>query len=69
MVRGYGESVDNNGKVRARAWCEAIVQRTPEPVNPDSTGLNPVESRNPADIDFGRRFRVTSFRWLGPDEV
>lgn len=69
MVRAYGESVDGQGYVRARAWCEAIVQRNPEPINPDEHGLNPVEKANPQDIDFGRRFKVVNFRWLSPDEV
>ncbi|WP_346188221.1 hypothetical protein [Rubritalea halochordaticola] len=29
-IRAYGESIDQSGKVVAKAWCEAIVQRTPE---------------------------------------
>ncbi len=29
-IRGYGESLDSEGNVIARVWCEAIVQRTPE---------------------------------------
>ncbi len=33
-IRTYGESVDRNGKVQAKAWCEAVVQRTPEWYNP-----------------------------------
>ena len=68
-VRAYGESKDINGKVLARAWCEAVVQRTPEPVSPDSiTGLNPREITG-NEVDFGRRFRTISFRWLARDEV
>ena len=58
-----------NGKVLAKAWCEAVVQRTPEPVRPDQvTGLNP---RVPQDgeVNFGRRFQIVSFRWLHADEV
>lgn len=69
LVRGYGESVDARGNVLARAWCEAVVQRTPEPINPDDTGLNPKESTKRDFVDFGRRFRQVSFRWLSPDEV
>lgn len=69
IVRAYGESVDAQGEVKARAWCEAVVQRSPEPVNPDSSGLNPVAKRNPDDLEFGRRFKLVSFRWLNAEEV
>ena len=68
MIRAYGESVDVEGKVQARAWCEATVQRTPEPINPDAAGLNPAKS-DPDEIDYGRRFRLVSFRWMSPEEV
>jgi hypothetical protein len=74
MIRAYGESVstqaDGTKVVQARAWCEAVVQRTPEPIVADAVGLNPVivnESRG--EVDFGRRFRVISFRWMTPDEI
>ena len=67
MVRSYGESLDANGEVQARAWCEAVVQRTPEPVYPDHSGLNPELDDN--RVDFGRRFRIVSFRWLSRGEV
>ena len=66
-IRAYGEANDENGVARARAWCEAVVQRVPEPLRPDATGLNPLQPGSPSD--FGRRFLVTSFRWLKPDEV
>jgi len=53
--------------VLARAWCEATVQRTPQPLDPDASGLNP---KDPGEAgDFGRRFIITGFRWLRPDEV
>lgn len=68
-IRSYGESKDVNGKVLARAWCEAVVQRTPQPVTPDqATGLNPRIPQS-GEIDFGRRFEVISFRWLNANEV
>lgn len=69
MVRAYGESKDARGNIVARAWCEAVVQRTPEPISPDKiTGLNPQVPQGD-EIDFGRRFRIMSFRWLDQDEV
>ncbi|WP_193210444.1 hypothetical protein [Luteolibacter marinus] len=67
VIRAYGDAVDAEGKLQARAWCEAVVQRTPEPIRPDASGLNS-ELEGEAG-DFGRRFVVTSFRWLQPGEV
>ncbi len=67
VIRAYGDAVDSAGKVQARAWCEAVVQRTPQPLDPDESGLNP---RLPGQAgDFGRRFTITSFRWLSPGEI
>lgn len=50
VVRAYGDAKDSNGKVVAKAWCEAIVQRTPDYVSAkpitaasDPTGNNPLE--------------------------
>jgi hypothetical protein len=67
MIRAYGDAVDAEGKIQARAWCEAIVQRTPEPLDADESGLNPRDAGKPGD--FGRRFVMTSFRWLRPGEI
>lgn len=55
-VRAYGEAanrVDSN-RLEAQAYCEAIVQRTPE--------LAPLSGS-------GRAFRIIYFRWLGPDDI
>ena len=68
VIRAYGESKDVHGKVVARAWCEGTVQRTPEPMEPDEEGLNPIVKTGGA-VNFGRRFQMVSFRWLGEDEV
>jgi hypothetical protein len=67
VIRAYGDSVDAAGVVQARAWCEATVQRMPEPLDPDDSGLNPRNAGQPGD--YGRRFTMTSFRWLGPGEI
>ena len=67
VIRAYGEAIDAAGKTTATAWCEAVVQRTPEPLDPDANGINP---RKPGAVtDFGRRFLIKSFRWLSPSEV
>ena len=67
VIRAFGDAVDASGTVTARAWCEAVVQRTPQPLSPDESGINP---RQPGTSgDFGRRLVVRSFRWLNPGEV
>ena len=43
------------------------MQRFPDPVRADATGLNPADI--PATTDYGRKFRLVSFRWLAADEV
>ncbi len=84
-IRAYGDKIITTSGtqeiLKARAWCEAIVQRIPEPVEPIDAAYS--DSRNlvqgPEDIEatyhavdrpyFGRRFRVVSFRWLEKDEL
>lgn len=58
-IRAYGDALNPVpepgqavGKVEATAYCEAIVQRTPQTMP-----------------GFGRRFVITYFRWLGPDDI
>jgi len=68
VVRAYGDAWDATGHLRARAWCEAVVQRVPAPLDPDASGLNP-EQKDNGKPDFGRRFIIKRFRWLKPEEV
>ncbi len=80
-IRSYGEARATNGTtVLARAWCEATVQRVPEYVDPanapdidlsaakgDINGAgSPLTDANKL---FGRRFVLTSFRWLNSTEI
>jgi len=69
VIRAYGEAKDPKGKVTARAWCEAVVQRTPVPVNPDpsTNNLNPLVKQD--QTDWGRRYEIESFRWLDGSEI
>ena len=70
-VRGYGEAKDKNDKVIARAWCEAVVQRNPDFVDPSTPAeaLTTVSSQNKTNKDFGRRFEIISFRRIAPSEL
>ena len=84
-VRAYGEARDSEKNIVARAWCEAIVQRTPRYLSTeDEAALRPYvftssnvsqpflkNNDQLAEVNrrYGRRFVVNSFRWLHPDEV
>lgn len=69
VIRAYGEAHDAAGKPIARAWCEAVVQRTPTPITPDPAtgGIDPLVTKQA--IDWGRKFEIVSFRWLNPQEI
>ncbi|BCX46325.1 hypothetical protein HAHE_02330 [Haloferula helveola] len=70
VIRAYGESVDETGKVVARAWCEALVERGRDYVTGQSDpDVRPDQLREAVDEEFGRRFYLRSFRWLTPAEV
>jgi hypothetical protein len=68
-IRAYGESKSRSGAIEATAWCEAVVQRVPDYVDPTNTPATTTASLNQANKVFGRRFQIVSFRWLAPDEV
>jgi hypothetical protein len=82
-IRAYGEALDGNGRVTARAWCEAIVQRMPEYCDPTNDADVPAREMNldgtfkeiessalsRINLRFGRRFQIQSYRWLHPSDV
>jgi hypothetical protein len=73
-IRGYGEVTDADGNIIAKATCEALVQRLPEYVDPntDSTNNEPWDEGdilNSKNKEYGRRFEIQSFRWLDDSEV
>lgn len=54
IIRTYGRNVGPSGDTNAEAWCELLVQRMPRHL----------------DISqFGRPFRVISFRWLDKSDI
>ena len=80
-IRAYGDARDASGKVIARAWCEAIVQRVPEYADSTNDAAVPARIMNAngtftdnaalteANRRFGRKFQVVDFRWLNSKEV
>lgn len=73
VIRAYGERKNPiTGKTSAQAWCEAVVQRRADYVDPaDAATALPGDAtlNSEANKRFGRRFSIISFRWLSPDEV
>jgi len=69
VVRGYGDAVDKGGNILASAICEAVVQRTPEWIDPANAVETLPAALSPANAKFGRRFQIISFRWLKPEEI
>lgn len=57
-IRAYGDVLNpaDGTVVESSAICEAIVQRSPEVIDSISG-------------PWGRRFVITYFRWLGPDDI
>jgi hypothetical protein len=79
VIRAYGDARDAKGNIIATAWCEAIIRRHPEFVDPsDAATDTPVLGtdsgtekflQSAANGQFGRRFSIVSFRWLHANEV
>ena len=71
-IRGYGEVRDANDNIIATATCEAVVQRLPEYVDPNTDPDNnepwdddsETPTLNSTNQIYGRRFEIRSFRWM-----
>jgi hypothetical protein len=69
-IRGYGQSIDANGTIRARIWCDAVVRRSPDYLDAkDLPEITTVNLSSAINRSFGRRFEIISFRWLLPSEI
>jgi Tfp pilus assembly protein PilX len=76
-IRAYGEVRDADDNIIAQATCEAVVQRLPEYLDPNTDAGNnepwdddsETPTLNPTNQTYGRRFEIQSFRWLDQSEV
>ncbi|WP_309380791.1 hypothetical protein [Cerasicoccus frondis] len=63
-IRAYGQTTNPITDETFHAYCEAVVQRTPEYID---SSLEPWDI--PASEEMGRRFEIISLRWLTDDEI
>jgi hypothetical protein len=69
-IRTYGEVVNPvTQTTTGRAWCEAIVQRLPDYLNPSADAAETSPPIDATNQTLGRRFKVVSFRWLSPEDI
>jgi hypothetical protein len=77
IIRAYGSSEAITGE-SSNAWCEAVVQRFPEMTGTGNRlSTNSLQEfatqsdnlTNETNQQFGRKFRIISFRWLNEDEI
>ncbi|MFK7910045.1 MAG: hypothetical protein AB8F34_05515 [Akkermansiaceae bacterium] len=69
-IRAVGESSAADGTILAQAVCEAYVQRVGEYIDTvDAPELKHDDLKQEVNRRFGRRYRITSFRWLDAKSI
>jgi hypothetical protein len=68
-IRAYGDARDKSGNITARATCEAVVRRTRDFVDPKDAPEITTLPTSAANLIFGRRYEIISFRWLSDSEI
>lgn len=68
-IRSYGEALDTAGNAIAKAYCEAVVQRTPDYIDPTNNPTVRGPALTPLNRLYGRQFKIVSFRWLTAQEI
>jgi hypothetical protein len=69
VIRTYGDSLAPDGKVLARAWCEAVVQRIPDYTDSANQPHEKQTALSDSNKTFGRQFEIISFRWMNHNEI
>ena len=72
VIRAYGEALNPADPTdrQAAAWCEALVQRLPDYVDPaaDAPAATPA-SLSATNRTHGRAYKIIAFRWLTADDI
>jgi hypothetical protein len=68
-IRAYGDSLDENGDLIARAWCEATVRRQRDFIDSADSADAIDGATTELNQKFGRKYGIVSFRWLKPSEI
>ena len=69
IVRAYGTSKSNNGRIEATATIEAVVQRVPDFLDSNDSAETPLAELSETNQTFGRRLKVVSVRFLSEREL
>lgn len=70
VIRAYGDVISRlDGSTIAQAWCEAVVQRLPDYVDPSDPPYLTENELKEINQRLGRRFVIKEFRWLQSDEL
>jgi type II secretory pathway pseudopilin PulG len=68
-IRARGDARDSAGRIIATSYCEAIVQRIPDFIDPANEPHDRTDQLTEPNKSFGRKFKIVSFRWLSPNEI
>ena len=68
-IRAYGDARDKSNNITSRATCEAVVRRTRDFVDPADAPEITTLPTSAANLIFGRRYEIISFRWLSDSEI
>lgn len=70
VIRAYGDARDPTGKIiTARAVCEAVVRRSRDYLDATDAADITTLPKAAANLAFGRRIEIVSFRWLAASEI
>lgn len=72
-IRAYGDVRNpNTNEIIAKAWCEAVVKRSSEYLDPsdlNTVAPHSAEMTSETNKKYGRKYNMISFRWLNEDEI